>query len=63
MTQAPPIGPIFRRKLLSSGEENALEHDPEKWVPVSEKIMLKQKDSAPAAPMRPGPGPEFMMES
>jgi len=24
----------------------ALEHDPEKWVPVFRKIMLKQKDRA-----------------
>jgi hypothetical protein len=23
-----------------------LEHDPEKWMPVFRKIMLKQKDSA-----------------
>ncbi len=41
---APPFGPIFRRKLLSSGEENAL------------------VQGATAAPMRPGPAPEFMME-
>ena len=24
--------------------EASLEHDPEKWMPVSEKIMLKQED-------------------
>ncbi|EAQ35814.1 hypothetical protein NB311A_05338 [Nitrobacter sp. Nb-311A] len=29
------------RSLLT---HRSLEHDPEKWKPVSEKIMLKQKD-------------------
>jgi hypothetical protein len=28
------------------GNKRALQHDPEKWEPVSEKIMLKQEDNA-----------------
>jgi hypothetical protein len=28
----------------STSNVNTLEHDPEKWKPVFEKIMLKQRD-------------------
>jgi hypothetical protein len=36
--------------------EFSLEHDPEKWNPVSEKIMLKQTDRASSRFRRDGTG-------
>jgi hypothetical protein len=30
---------------IPARRNNALEHDPEKWKPFSEKIMLKREDA------------------
>jgi hypothetical protein len=35
---------FFREHRSNSIVRHRLEHDPEKWKPVSEKIMLKQRD-------------------
>jgi hypothetical protein len=42
----PPNARAGRNKHLLRGHLLSLEHDPEKWVPVFEKIVLKQKDRA-----------------
>jgi hypothetical protein len=35
---------LCRLKPMAGGRHGgALEHDPEKWIPVSEKIMLQRK--------------------
>jgi len=40
MMPAPNLGELMAPELARP--VRALEHDPEKWVPVSEKIMLQQ---------------------